>query len=522
MLQIENIPEWLRENGHFVLRRGKIPYTRYGRRADPTNAADGCTAAEAIAAWGKTPDLFDGIGVMIMPPLVGIDLDHVISENGELTPTAAEILGMADTYAEVSPSGTGLHLLGLAPGMESDSRYLTKNSDVGVEVYFGNRYFTFTGNGYAGGEIREIGAAVQEILDTYMRRSQISTEGRDEGTAALSADIRTEEEIALDAEAVMERMRRGTDWSIIEAQLSGEILDDAGDVSADDMSLMNRLAFYSGRDARVMDYIYRVSDRYRDKWDERRGEMTYGAITIRNAVRMCRNVWDPNFDSKLGTDELHAFAWLTDQKAEQNRRYSLDDIGAGYLLADWAKPFARFCADANSWFVYRDGAWKKDSGGVAIAAKAKVLSSAIARYAASITDDQRRKAWLSFAGRWCSYTSRKNYVRDAASVWPIQRSDFDRHPWLFNVVNGTLDLHEMTFRPHDPEDMLTKQGSVVYNYQAWCRENGNFAEAKNRFLAGLRNRGVQMDRQRPSTGGEKTTVIIGRENRIPQFGDLSA
>ena len=63
---------------------------------------------------------------------------------------------------------------------------------------------------------------------------------------------------------------------------------------------------------------------------------------------------------------------------------------------------------------------------------------------------------------------------------------------------------------------------VYANYQAWCRENGNFAEAKNRFLAGLRNRGVQMERQRPSGGGEKTTVIIGRENRCDRFMDLGA
>ena len=63
---------------------------------------------------------------------------------------------------------------------------------------------------------------------------------------------------------------------------------------------------------------------------------------------------------------------------------------------------------------------------------------------------------------------------------------------------------------------------VYANYQAWCRENGNFAEAKNRFLAGLRNRGVQMERQRPSGGGEKTTVIIGRENRCVLFMDLGA
>ena len=31
MIQIESIPKWLRDNGRFVLRRGKIPYTKDGR-----------------------------------------------------------------------------------------------------------------------------------------------------------------------------------------------------------------------------------------------------------------------------------------------------------------------------------------------------------------------------------------------------------------------------------------------------------------------------------------------------------
>ena len=483
MIQIESIPAWLRENGRFVLRRGKIPYTRYGRRANPTDAKDGCTAAEALAAWEKAPDRYDGIGVMIIPPLVGIDLDHVISGDGEMAPLAEEILGMADTYAEISPSGTGLHLLGLAPGVAADpAKYLQKNSDAGVEVYFSKRYFTFTGDSLADGEVRDISDSVQEILDTYMQRREMPTVGASVSAPAADRepDTRTDEAVAMDADAVMDRMKRGKDWETIERLLAGE--DIKGNTSDDDMSLMNRLAFYSCRDARVMDYIYRASDRYREKWDERRGASTWGADQIAKAIRECRTVWNPSYSSgerlalQLGDAEQDALTWLTEQDAANNSRYSLDDMGAGYLLADWAKPFARYCADANTWFVYRSGVWKKDPGGVAIASKAKVLSAAVASYAASITDDQRRKAWLGFAGRWCSYNSRRTYIRDAASVWPVQRSEFDRYPWLFNVMNGTLDLHNGEFRSHDPADMLTRQGSVVYDPDARCERWESFVQ----------------------------------------------
>ena len=407
----------------------------------------------------------------------------MISEGGELAPIAEEVLGMVDTYAEVSPSGTGLHLLGLAPDMAVDpAKYLQKNSDAGVEVYFSNRYLTFTGDSLADGEVRDISYSVQEVLDTYMKRREMPTVGASVSAPAVDRepDTRTDEEVAMDADAVMDRMKRGKDWETIERLLAGE--DIKGNTSDDDMSLMNRLAFYSCRDARVMDYIYRASDRYREKWDERRGASTWGADQIAKAIRECRTVWNPSYSSgerlalQLGDAEQDALTWLTEQDAANNSRYSLDDMGAGYLLADWAKPFARYCADANTWFVYRSGVWKKDPGGVAIASKAKVLSAAVASYAASITDDQRRKAWLGFAGRWCSYNSRRTYIRDAASVWPVQRSEFDRYPWLFNVMNGTLDLHNGEFRSHDPADMLTRQGSVVYDPDARCERWESFVQ----------------------------------------------
>lgn len=79
--------------------------------------------------------------------LVGIDLDHCIVEN-KLTPGAAEVIrSLPDTYSEVSPSGTGIHLLYWV----HEARLLRKGvvgyvSGQKVEVYSTARYFTFSGN----------------------------------------------------------------------------------------------------------------------------------------------------------------------------------------------------------------------------------------------------------------------------------------------------------------------------------------------------------------------------------------
>ena len=41
--------------------------------------------------------------------------------------------------------------------------------------------------------------------------------------------------------------------------------------------------------------------------------------------------------------------------------------------------------------------------------------------------------------------------------------DTDADPWLLNVRNGTLDLHTLELRPHDPSDRLTKITRAAYH-----------------------------------------------------------
>ena len=492
MIQIESIPAWLRENGHFVLRRGKIPYTRYGRRADPTDAKDGCTAAEALAAWEKAPDRFDGIGVMIIPPLVGIDLDHVISGDGGLSPLADKVLGIVDTYAEVSPSGTGLHLLGLAPGKaQSAEEYRRKVKapepgfpDSEIEVYFKSRYFRFSGNALVDGEVRDISYSVQEVLDTYMKRGEMPTDGTSVSapTADQGPDTRTDEGVMLDAAKVMDRMKRGKDWETIERLLAGE--DIKGNTSDDDMSLMNRLAFYSCRDARVMDYIYRTSYRYRDKWDERRGASTWGADQIAEAIRECRVVWSPTYSSYTaipraeteGMPTTEMRQWLTDHNVRLNSRYTLDDRGGGYLLADCLSETVRYVPESKAWYIYRDGVWSKDVGGKAIEEYARRFSKALANYAADMEDEGQRSAWMKFAGLWCRFGARQTYIREAESAWPIRISAFDQNRMLLNCQNGTLDLETMEFHEHRAEDLLTRKAAVDYRPGVRCERWERFIE----------------------------------------------
>jgi hypothetical protein len=76
------------------------------------------------------------------------------------------------------------------------------------------------------------------------------------------------------------------------------------DASRADLSLCGMLAFWTGRDADRMDSLFRGSKLYRKKWDERRGNSTYGEQTIATAIKNCNNVYDTNYKATV-TEDIH-------------------------------------------------------------------------------------------------------------------------------------------------------------------------------------------------------------------------
>ncbi len=95
--------------------------------------------------------------------LCGVDLDGCLDpETGEIEPWAQEIIEELDSYTEVSPSGTGVHILvkgELPAGRNRKGRF---------EAYDRGRYFTVTGK-HLSGTPRTIQSR-QEELQGVVRR----------------------------------------------------------------------------------------------------------------------------------------------------------------------------------------------------------------------------------------------------------------------------------------------------------------------------------------------------------------
>jgi primase-polymerase (primpol)-like protein len=102
------------------------------------------------ATWGDIVDArervqngdADGPGFVFAASdnLCGIDLDDCARPDRSLEPWAEEIVRRFDTYAELSPSGTGVKLF--LQGVLTGGRGVKRGN---IEVYGRNRYFTVTG-----------------------------------------------------------------------------------------------------------------------------------------------------------------------------------------------------------------------------------------------------------------------------------------------------------------------------------------------------------------------------------------
>lgn len=151
LILTDNIPEALKVGKRFVGWRSeddpgqkkprKMPYSPNAvKGASSTAPADWVTFDQAVKY--ATVAGLDGVmrAFGASDGMVGLDLDNCRDpETGELTPEAAERVKRADTYTEVSPSGTGVKLwmYGTLPP------HGRKKGD--VEMYASARFFTMTG-----------------------------------------------------------------------------------------------------------------------------------------------------------------------------------------------------------------------------------------------------------------------------------------------------------------------------------------------------------------------------------------
>lgn len=126
------VPAELKRRERWLRHDSKRPITVTGAPASSTNCRTWTTYDRADSS-----SVGDGLGFALGDGVACIDLDHCLTD-GVLADWAEPIVAACrGTYMEVSPSGEGLHIFGLAEVGQGHRRN-------GVEVYDRGRYMTVT------------------------------------------------------------------------------------------------------------------------------------------------------------------------------------------------------------------------------------------------------------------------------------------------------------------------------------------------------------------------------------------
>ena len=288
------LPQWVcwkyaDRNG----KRTKIPVQVDGSPAavnDPTTWADFDTVSRACES-GE----FAGCGFVLTAEsnITCIDFDRIrCTHTGEISPWAVEIIERMNSFSEVSPSGTGIHVWGVcSPGAVGErcrfgSKHLraagfAAGEDESIEIYRRDRYITVTGEHV--GEPRPLRDISIEIADLFTRLDP---------QPALPPVSQPQSALDLPDEDLLERAFNASNGEKFRALWAGDF---SGYPSASeaDCALAQLLAFWTGGDAGRADSLFRRSGLMRAKWDERRGIETYGIRTIRAAVTSCTEYYTP-------------------------------------------------------------------------------------------------------------------------------------------------------------------------------------------------------------------------------------
>jgi primase-polymerase (primpol)-like protein len=213
----------------------------------------------------------DGIGFVFTgsDPFCGIDVDKCRDRNGRISDESLKLIRQIDSYAEISPSGDGVHII-LKANLNSPGRR-TAN----LEVYASGRYFTITGKHLAGTPDRI--EERQRELDILLKERFPS-----EPQPAIPIGRPCHD---LSDTALIEKALSAKSGSLFRKLWSGDTSDYDGDHSRADAALCRMLSFWTGGDGERVDRLFRMSGLMRSKWDRRTGQESYGARTVRISSR---------------------------------------------------------------------------------------------------------------------------------------------------------------------------------------------------------------------------------------------
>nr|WP_135666454.1 hypothetical protein [Halorhabdus rudnickae] len=318
------IPERLRDREQWICWREetrdgkatKVPVQPATDEFASTTDAETWTAFET--AWQEiNREDIEGVGFVFSEagPFVGVDLDDCRDPDGQLDETARDIVERLDSYTEVSPSGTGVHVI--VEGELPDGR----NRRGSVELYDTARFFTVTGEHIDETPTRVAHRkdALEAVHHVYVREDDSNSERIDDSVSVSPSQREASgAEAQLDDAEVLEKARSAENNRKFEDLWNGRTAGYESHSEAD-MALCCLLAFWTGGDRSQIDRLFRQSGLMREKWDavHYADGSTYGEKTIERAIGTVDEFYDPTGGADAGASP-------TDLEGQRRRTHLIE------------------------------------------------------------------------------------------------------------------------------------------------------------------------------------------------------
>ena len=455
-INFDAIPEELKARKQWVLwktitRAGKptkVPYDTTGREGDSSDPSRWESYADVVAAYQKGG--YEGIGFTFdtLDPYAGVDLDHCVNPDGSIKPKAKAILDKLNGYSEISPSGKGIKIFCKAKIPVSirkkEGKYQqgfnSKKADLEIEIYYGNRFFTLTGNrlDQYSPNVEDRNKELTEIFqEVFKDRHYFAGDSE----PAHSTSETESEPLSSDS---VERLQ---DLFEADPTFKDEFYTPApvGHRSDAEFHLCARL-WEAGFDD---DEIYQImGSSSQTKWLERGDDYRWSTIKSAVAKAEANHRARAEEDAKKEAAKKATPIVLKDvADIEYDEDGKITDVRFSPTFAArvvMERIPLKMSEDSEDIYRFNGQIYKPDG--------ARIIDMALCDAA---TD--------KFTGNMLRETLRR--IKNRLLENPVT---FDPDPYLLGVKNGVVDLRTGKFREYRPEDLITDNIDVAYDQNAKC------------------------------------------------------
>lgn len=351
----------------------KVPYKSKTVKAKSNDPSTWNTYETVSTAADNGSNNFSGVGIVLHDgKLICIDIDHVV-EDGKVKHAQADVilalLKKANTFTEISQSGTGLHIF-----LECTTPFVPlANKKAPFEVYADVRFIATTNNPFNKAiPVRTVDEAemlqILSIIGYPWGKGDQSTSNE-----AEKADI-SNDQAPLQDDDLVERMFASKNGTEIKTVYNGDITGHENDASKADMSLLSHLAFWTRKDPVQMERIWANSPLGNRKKTKERAD--YRARSIRNAIDRCKSVYtiSEQQKAKFQAGELDLL-FVTNEKGVKVYTQNTENMARILRKHEAFNGGFRYDAFRNLMEIRDGGVWRNftDSDSITVQTKISIL-----------------------------------------------------------------------------------------------------------------------------------------------------